>query len=270
MSVAPKVWAFLLLMIFAAACRTAPAPVAQELEPSTFRDCGDCPEMTVVPAGSFEMGSESDPNGWHKDELPQHRVTIGKAFAVARHEVTVAEYRRFAEATGDTSADWKIESNGGRDGELPVTWVSWSDAQRYVRWLSTKAGKPYRLLSEAEWEYAAAGGAAPKSSNAADEETDIGQYQSAMPVGSFRANGYGLSDMPGNVAEWVEDCYADDYRNAPADGSALEGDCKKRVVRDDQNPLAPGRARLRDRTWGFIDARSNGNRVGIRVARDLP
>jgi formylglycine-generating enzyme required for sulfatase activity len=262
----------LLLVVTAICACTKANTVAQHLEANTFRDCGDCPEMMVVPAGSFEMGSEGDPNGWHKDELPQHRVAIAKAFAVAQHEVTVAEYRRFAEATGDTSADWKIEhSNGGEDDNQPVTWVSWSDAQRYARWLSSKAGKPYRLLSESEWEYAAAGGVAPKPNLTGEgEETNIGQYESTRPVGSFMVNGFGLADMPGNAAEWVEDCYTEDYRNASTDGSALEGDCKKRVVRDDQNPLAPGRARLRDRDWGFINARSDGNRVGIRVARSLP
>lgn len=269
---APLKLAALLFIMTAVGSCTRAVPIAQDPASESFRDCNDCPEMVVVPAGSFEMGSATDPNGWHKDELPQHRVTIANAFAVAKFEVTVAEYRSFAESTGDTSADWKIEhSNRGDDDKQPVTWVSWSDAQKYVRWLSSKAGKSYRLLSEAEWEYAAAGGAAPKvNSDGAGEEANIGQYQSSLPVGSFTLNGFGLADMPGNAAEWAEDCYAESYQNAPADGTAIEGDCKKRVVRDDQNPLAPGRARLRDRSWGFPDARSNGNRVGIRVARTLP
>ena len=228
------------------------------------RDCAACPEMVVVPAGSYRMGSA---NG--------HEVTIDAPFAVGRYEVTFAQWDACARGCprGKNIAD---DGGWGR-GQRPVIRVDWDDAQRYVRWLSGETKKPYRLLSESEWEYAARSGTQTAYSwgdriggGRANCDGCGSQWddRQTAPVGSFAANGWGLHDMHGNVWEWVADCWNESYAGAPRDGSAwLSGRCSGRVLRGGSWLISPSvlRAALRVRY-------SSGNRyydIGFRVARTL-
>jgi formylglycine-generating enzyme required for sulfatase activity len=199
------------------------------------RDCWStvCPEMVLLPPGRFTMGSPDTEADRVKDEGPQHAVHISRAFLVGRYEVTFAEWEACYRAGGCSFLP--SDHGWGRD-RRPVVGLAWNDTQQYVSWLSRKTGMAYRLLTEAEWEYAARGlAAANGSENAfawgADFVKDranclvcvdppIGQ---TVAVGSFTPNAFGLYDMIGNVWEWVQDCYVDDYTRAPGDGSAATG-----------------------------------------------
>ena len=201
-----------------------------------FRDCEQCPEMVVVPGGRFRIGDLSG------DSLsggkPVHEVTIAEPFAVGRYEVTLAEWDACVVAGG---CAYRPGDLGWGRGSRPVITVSWDDAQEYVRWLSRETGKTYRLLSEAEWEYAARAGSTTKypwgdnlGNNKAHCRACGSQWdvKRTAPVGSFKPNAFGLFDTVGNVWEWVADCENDSYEGAPADGSAwMSGACKKRVLR---------------------------------------
>jgi formylglycine-generating enzyme required for sulfatase activity len=206
---------------------------------SDFKECKTgCPTMIVVPAGAFLMGA---PQGEGKiDERPQHQVTIAQPFAIGKYDVTFAEWDACTAAGACPKAS---DSGWGRDNR-PVINVSWNDAKHYVDWLSRLTGKTYRLLTESEWEYAARAGTTTKywwgddikrddkaMANCLECGSDWHGTQTA-PVGTFAANAFGLYDMNGNVTQLVEDCYAINYLNAPADGSPrLTGDCGRRVVR---------------------------------------
>jgi formylglycine-generating enzyme required for sulfatase activity len=240
-----------------------------------FKECRDCPEMVVVPAGRFVMGS---PASLQMDnEGPQHEVTITKPFAVAKFTLTFDEWDACA-AHGDCAPhvgdhDW------GR-GRRPVINVGWDDAQTYVKWLSRITGKNYRLLSEAEYEYAARAGTeasfpwgheikldgkAMANCRGCGSEWD---GQQTAPVGSFEANRFGLYDMVGNVWAWTEDCWNANYKGAPADGSAwTSGDCNLRVIRGGSWSDTPVflRPAARDRNTTV----NRGVRIGFRVARPL-
>ncbi len=197
------------------------AEIAAEAEGQAARAAA--PEMVVIPAGRFLMGCVSG-RDCYIDEGPVHEVTVA-SFALSKYEVTFEEYDRFTEATGGARAD---DRGWGRD-RRPVVNVSWEDAQAYVAWLSLETGEPYRLPSEAEWEYAARAGTETAYSwgneigdNRANcfncgSRWDNGQ---TAPVGSFGANAWGLHDMHGNVFEWVEDCSHLRYVGAPSDGTA--------------------------------------------------
>ena len=227
----------------------------------------DCPEMAVVPAGSYRMGPLYD----------QHEVTIGAPFAVGRYEVTFGEWDACARDGGcprgeDIADDW----DWGR-GRRPVIYVSWDDAKRYVRWLSRKTGKAYRLPSESEWEYAARAGTQTAYSwgdeigvNRANCDGCGSQWDDSKtaPVGSFGVNAWGLHDMHGNVWEWVEDCWNDSYAGSPVDGSAwLRGDCDKRVLRGGSWYFPPSYLRAAARYRDATGVRYSG--IGFRVARTL-
>ena len=200
-------------------CECMHAGADEPLKPGqSFKDCAtDCPEMVVISAGSFTMGSPQYEPGHKSDEAPQHNVTISKPFAVSKFEVTFAEWDACA-AHGDCIPH--VDDDGwGRDRQ-PVINVSWNDAQRYVAWLSKITGKTYRLLSEAEYEYAARGGtrtAYPWGDEIGTNNADCSgcgtrwDATQTAPVGSFRPNQFGLNDMVGNVWEWVEDCPHEDY-----------------------------------------------------------
>ncbi|MBI5265410.1 MAG: SUMF1/EgtB/PvdO family nonheme iron enzyme [Bradyrhizobium sp.] len=198
----------------AAAPTQAAAPVRQ-------------PEMVAIRSGSFAMGSNDDPS-----ERPVHQVTI-KAFAIGKYPVTVKEWNECAAARACA-----FQATGKDDA--PVTNVSWTDAQQYAAWLARVTGKPYRLPSEAEWEYAARGGTQTKywwgdrlmpGMAACKDCGDIGAEQPAR-VGSFKPNPFGLHDMGGGVEQWVEDCWHKNYQGAPTDGSAWgEGICASHVLR---------------------------------------
>lgn len=242
----------------------------------TFRECAEnCPEMVVVPAGDFMMGAPTNEEGRTDSEGPQHKVTIPAPFAVSKFEVTFDEWDACV-TYGDCNP--QIVDNGFGRGRKPVINVSWYDAQRYVAWLSKMTGKPYRLLSEAEWEYAARAGT--ESPYLWGDEIGKGHAncqgcgsewdgKQTAPVGSFAANAFGLHDMPGNVSEWVEDCYHPNYNGAPANGSAWTtgGDCSVRMIRSGGWNISPPNLRSASRGRGktFVQFDS----LGFRVARTL-
>jgi formylglycine-generating enzyme required for sulfatase activity len=233
----------------------------------TFRDCADCGEVVVVPAGSFQMGSASE------FENPVHNVKIEKPFAIGRHEVTFDEWDQCVEEGGckhrPDDRDW------GR-GDRPVINVSWLDAKAFVAWLSQKTGKTYRLPSEAEWEYAARGGASTPywwgrdvgARQANCRECKADNPQQTLPVGSFKPNPFGLFDTAGNAAEWVEDCWNDNYRGAPVNGTAWQtGQCRLRVLRGGAYDSQARYLRSQSRFRYDSDVRFSAN--GFRVLREL-
>jgi formylglycine-generating enzyme required for sulfatase activity len=249
----------------------APPPVeAAPVEPgSTFRDCDVCPEMVVVAAGSFTMGSARSEAGHQADEDPAHEVRLAAPFAVGRFEVTFDEWDACL-ADGGCDGYRPDDQHWGR-GRRPVVDVSWEEANDYTEWLSRKTGQPYRLLSEAEWEYAARAGTTTPYSFGATIAGDQANFagEKTVAVGSYPASSFGLSDMHGNVWEWVEDCYAESYRDAPSDGIAVTPvGCEWRVVRGGAwNTTTPENMRTAFRLRRVPgSARDN---VGFRVARSL-
>ena len=241
---------------------------------STFREAlrsgGEGPEMVVIPAGRFRMGCLSNNEDCFGSEKPVHEVTFAAPFALSVHEVTFADYDRFTYPN-------KVDDEGWGRGTRPAINVSWDDAQDYVEWLSAQTGGEYRLPSESEWEYAARAGTTTKYSwgdeigaNRANcDNDDCGdRFEYTAPVGSFRANGFGLHDMHGNVWEWVADCWNTSYSGAPSDGSAwLQGECGKRVLRGGSWYYFPRNLRAEARGRSTTDSR--GDNVGFRVARTL-
>ena len=244
----------------------------------TFRDCTDCPEMVVLPEGSFMMGSPPDEKGRDRDEGPQHRVEIGYSLAVGRFEVTVAEWDACA---ADRSCD-KITNRRPTD-DHPVIDVSWKQAQAYLAWLKRKTGEDYRLLTEAEWEYAARAGTTTAyytGSSISENEATYGIESSGKvktsPVGSYRPNAFGLHDMHGNVWEWVADCYrhrpshqgAPSYEGAPSDGSAWISDyCDDRVMRG--GSWDAYQQYLRSASRQYLSPNYGYYNIGFRVARTV-
>ncbi len=255
------------------ACLSAPfsgAAAGPSQAGQSFHDCGDgCPEMVVVPAGNFTMGS-AEPIA-----APQRSVTIAKPFAVGKFEVTFAEWDACLAAR---ACSHKPQARWGK-GNQPVVDVAWDDARQFVAWLSRKTGKSYRLLTEAEWEYAARAG----STTAYSWGDDIGagnancsgcgsqwDGKQPAPVGSFKPNAFGLHDMHGNVWEWVEDCWEYGFDGAPSDGSARTAGCP-----DDDERVQRGGAFLHEPEALYATVRNNytrnahANGVGFRVAREL-
>ena len=238
-----------------------------------LRSGGEGPQMAVLPAGSFRMGCLSNDGDCEDYEKPVHSVTIPRPFAVSVHEVTFEDYDRFARASG---ADMPDDEGWGR-GRRPVINVLWKDAKRYVAWLSSQTGEEYRLLSEAEWEYAARAGTATKYSwgdEVGRNRANCNDYrcgdrwEKTAPVGSFEPNAFGLYDMHGNVWEWVADCWNGSYEGAPFDGSAwMQGYCEMRVLRGGYWFNDPRTLRSADRNWYATGDRYSG--IGFRVARTL-
>jgi formylglycine-generating enzyme required for sulfatase activity len=251
----------------------------QALKPGeSFKDCAqDCPEMVVVPAGSYTMG------GPNTSEQPQHRVTFTKPFEVAKYDLTFAEWD--ACVTGGGCNAYKPDDKGRCRGhercQLPVVNVNWDDAHAYVDWLSAVTGKTYRLLSESEYEYATRAGTTTVypwgddikfNGEAMANCKDCGEpHYGTEPVGSFLPNQYGLYDMVGNVWGWIEDCVHINYMGAPTDGSGWlannGGDCTNRIVRGGSWLSTPETLRSAYRTDVPIHHRYND--VGFRVARTL-
>ena len=233
-----------------------------------FRDCADCPELVWLPQGEFLMG-EPAANG------RRHAVRIGYPLAVGKFEVTFSEWD--ACVTGGGCRRRPEDSGWGR-GRQPVVNVSWEDAQQYVAWLSRKTRKSYRLLSEAEWEYAARAGSHVRywwGNDAGQGDANCSGCGSkwdgrrAAPVGSFAPNPFGLHDMHGNVGEWVEDCYHDRYDDAPGDGSARTHAC---TMKGEIRMLRGGAWRdpsnaTRSAARASASARYYDNRIGFRIAR---
>lgn len=290
-------------------------------EGERFRDAmaggGTGPRMVVIPVGSFLMGSPDNEPGRRNNEGPQFRVRFDRGFALAETEVTVAQYRRFVEATGHRSQaerqrrstiydersgsmrevrgiNWRHDEAGeaAADDE-PVVHVAWADAAAYAAWLAQETGKPYRLPSEAEFEYALragstaaypwGGGAPPRPlanvSSQGDKSPSNRTWTNAFPgesdgwfgiapVGSFPRNDFGLHDMAGNVSEWVEDCWHASYLRAPSDGSAwVNPGCSRRVVRG--GSWASGPEQVRSAYRLNVSAGTTNPRIGFRVARGL-
>lgn len=284
---------------------------------SEFRDCSNCPLMVVIPSGIFLMGSTSSEKGREDFEGPQHSVTISKPLAVGKFEVTFDEWD-YCVKDGGCNGYESVPNDGdelelyqeeleclegkrcnshspydeewGR-GTLPVINVSWDDVKAYVLWLSKKTGKKYRLLSEAEWEYAARAGTTTsyywgeslselcayangfdrKGQNAfgysANLECDDREVFTSN-VGQYDANAFGLHDMTGNVWEWVEDCWHESYHEAPSDGRAItEGFCWHRVIRGGAWDSAPRYLRSAARNQYSRDLRYNF--IGFRVVRSV-
>jgi formylglycine-generating enzyme required for sulfatase activity len=242
-----------------------------------LKDCEDCPVMVAIPAGEFTMGAPPT-------EAPgalQHRVRLSEPFAVSRFEITFEEWDRCV--ADDGCGGYRPGDEGWGRGQRPVMNISWVDAKAYVEWLSRKTGKRYRLLSEAEWEYAARAGTSTPYNTGESISPDQANYdastdgsgpsdrnrQKTLTVGQFPPNGFGLYDMHGNVSEWVEDCWFDDYtERRPTDGSpSPEGDCKGHVVRGGSWEDSDTELRAAARTGGDKDDRFYTD--GLRIARDL-
>jgi formylglycine-generating enzyme required for sulfatase activity len=245
------------------------APSGPSVAGRTFRDCEDCPEMVEVPAGKFMMGwADGD-----QDEKPAHEVVIAKPFAVSKFEVTLDEYA--ACVADDVCAETRNPWYAGARGRRPVIDIAWYDARNYVTWLSQKTGKSYRLLSEAEWEYAARAGTTTKYAFGDTITHDQANFSAGkqgegrtVQVGSYPPNAWGLHDMHGNVWEWVEDCYHFDYTRAPADGTALfYPGCATRVLRGGSWDYEANE--IRSSTRFALKPLMHLDEVGLRVARSL-
>lgn len=274
----------------------------------SFSNCSGCPRMVIVPAGHFEMGSPDAEAGRGKDEGPVHRVKV-KRFALGKYEVTRREFATFVKSTrhraGDNCAtleegmvedregDWRV-LHYGQSERHPIGCISWNDAQAYVKWLSRRSGKKYRLPTEAEWEYAARAGTTTSRfwgddanlacgfANAADKTAQaliegasswgihacIDGFDFTSPVGSFKANAFGLHDMLGNAWEWTEDSYHESYVGAPLNGKAWQGDGEKRVLRGGSWNNGPRNVRSAGRNGAAPGKRFSF--FGFRVARTLP
>ena len=237
----------------------------------TFRDCPNCPQMVVIPAGTFRMGCLSNDDDCYEEEFPVHEVTI-RSFALSKHEVTLAQWEACV-AAGGCNGLWYEENLNHH----PMTNVSWEQAQSFVAWLSELTGHAYRLPTESEWEYAARAGTDTKYSwgssignNQANCDGCGSRWDGDMtaPVGSFGANAFGLHDMHGNVSEWLEDCWNNSYAGAPSDGSAwLSGECGDRVMRGGSWFYDPEGLRSASRESYPTDLTYSS--TGFRVARTL-
>jgi formylglycine-generating enzyme required for sulfatase activity len=281
-------WTFIGLAVLAIALLVAQMAQAEDkLAGESFRDrlsdgqaCLDCPEMVVIPAGSFILGSPSDEEGRsYLNAEPQRKVTIGRPFAIGKFEVTFGEWDACIAASRchRRPNDW-----GWGRGKQPVIGVSWDEiTEQYLPWLSRKTGKAYRLPSEAEWEYAARAGSTTPfwwgSSISTDQANYNGNFtygggpkgeyrQKPMPVDSFAPNLWGLYNVHGNVGEWVQDCWSD--IGALSDGSAsLTGACNWRVNRGGSFDNTPSYLRSGGR-W-VLSAGLSSPSLGFRLARTL-
>ncbi len=292
----------------------------------TFRDCSKCPEMVMIPAGSFMMGSPANEVGHSDVEGPQKKIAI-KEFAAGKFDITLAQWKIFVNATNrpiatgcawsgfkdPTIKDWDPNPNASwqhlgfpQDSTHPVVCITWNDAQDYVKWLSEKTGNTYRLLTEAEWEYAARAGSNtpyPWGFVANHEYANYGadsgwkaiaigrdKWLYTSPVGSFPPNAFGLYDMQGNVLQFVEDCFSPNISEIPSDGSAYKKDtlihmtgtfsfmngkrtCENKIVRGGDWGDPPQMLRSGFRNWapgpGFTIENYRSGGVGFRVAREL-
>lgn len=245
-----------------------------------FKDCENCPQMTVIPPGKFFMGSPVSELGRRRAEGPQHEVTIKKALAVSTFEITFDQWEACLLDGG--CKNHKPDDSGWGKGKRPVHKISWDDAKAYIEWLREKTGKRYRLLTEAEWEYAARAGTKTafvtgqhiKSDQANfdgthdDQQGARGKYRGkTIEVGTFKPNPFGLHDMHGNVAEWVEDCWNKTHHGAPGDGSPRGGDCNRRIIKGGAWYFEPSYARIAARISYPKNKRLNV--IGLRVAREL-
>jgi formylglycine-generating enzyme required for sulfatase activity len=236
---------------------------------AAVKDCDACPLMVALNPGPFTMGSNSsDPT-----ERPAHKVGLRTAFAIGKYEVTVGQWKQCVKANVCPT----VPSPDDAPANVPMRDVSWDEAQLYLKWLSSVSGRPYRLPTEAEWEYAARGGTTSvywwggqmKGGNSSCQ--GCGQPWNAdapPPAGSFSANPFGLHDMNGSVWEWVQDCWHSTYKGAPADGSAwAEPNCRARVIRG--GSWREDGSYMLSTTRFKYDASVRQSQNGFRVARSL-
>ena len=258
--------------------QAVPGALASMTRGTVFRDCADCPEMVVIPAGSFTMGSSSSESGRYDDEGPQHPVRITSPFAAGKFEVTFDEWDACVRDRGCTQ---NPSDQGWGRGKRPVINVSWEEAKSYTQWLSRRTGKSYRLLTEAEWEYVARAGTttafsfgnsiSSQQANYATTNSYAGSSVATTPrntvtVGSYAPNAFGLYDVHGNVWEWTEDCFNANYNGAPSDGTAwMSGDCGRRVLRGGAWVSLP--QLLRSAYRNGDDPAGRGSGFGFRLAR---
>ncbi len=275
-----------------------------------FRDCTECPEMVALPAGEFTMGSPGDERGRQGVEGLPRRVVIPKQIAVGKFEITVDQFSAFVTETGMAVSNLchvLVDSGGSQavwgppeasfrqpgfevTGLQPVVCVSWHEAQAYAAWLKRRTGKPYRLPTEAEWEYAARADTSTSYSFGDDETAlcayarflDLGSRLGSgdtcrsdttaygpLPVGSLKPNRWGIFDMHGNAWEWVEDCWTPIPTEIPTDGSAFSrpGSCEVGVMRG--GSFAAGSSKLRSAARWPVRVRSHYYHLGFRVALSL-
>ncbi len=293
----------LVLAMLAAPAGAADAPIvtgghghAMVITKGDFRDCPDCPEMVIVPAGKFLMGSPPHEPGRFDQEGPQHPVSL-RWFALGKYDVTVGEFTAFVKATGYEPGPclWPRDSTWDSPGFTPtdpVVCINWADAQAYIAWLNgklrddatapAKGDGPYRLPSEAEWEYAARAGTTTArwwgealgqgnaNCNGCGSRWDNTRLS---PVGSFGPNPFGLYDILGDVWQWTGDCWNESYAGAPTDGSAWSsGDCSRRVLRGGSWSNLPKIIRSAARSSEDAGNRSYdyASYAGFRVAMTLP
>ena len=283
-----------------------PPAVTKWQHGQTVRDCSDCPEMVVLHPGTFRLGSPSDEPGRWSDEGPAATVLLRHPVAIGKYEITREQYEDFAQATGRAAGrclppsglvapgtkltlTWK-EPGFKQTDDNPVVCVNWSDASAYAEWLSSKTGKRYRLPTEAEWEYAARGGTqsarfwlagyenACSFANVADRAAarvfkdwdaapcDDGQVFTAK-VGSYKANGFGLHDMLGNVWEWVGDCWNDTHQPGNPHEARTTGNCERRVIKGGSWISIERLVRIAARGADKTEARTIG--TGFRLVREL-
>ena len=274
------------------------AQSASKVAGHKVKDCADCPQMVMIPAGNFRMGSPAADIDRFDDEGPVHELRIGYSFALGKHELTRGEFARFASASNykteaerspggcavwdgnkfakDASKNWR-SPGFAQTASSPVVCISWNDAQAYLAWLNKKVpGKGFRLPSEAEWEYAARAGSSSKWSFG-DDESQLGAHAwfsansgtNTHPVAQKRPNAFGLYDMHGNAWEWVQDNWHGNYQGAPADGSAWVkgGDQARRVLRGGAWFIDP--RFLRSGYRNHLAPDFSNNLAGMRIARTL-
>ena len=287
----------------------------QRVAPGTIiKDCADCPELLVIPAGSFTMGSSAAEQvlavqsglteTLTRRESPQYQVSI-RSFAAGRYAISKGEFAAFVRAKGyqteaergngcavwngkgynrDAAYNWRNVGFAQADNH-PAVCVSWNDAQAYIGWLNQSSGQTYRLLSEAEREYAARGGSQSAFWSGDSISTAQANYggtgpsyngspkgewrQATVAVNSFSPNPFGLYNVHGNVWEWVEDCWHDNYTGAPTDGSAWTTGCSgnSQVARGGSWESYPVETRSAHR--GLLGSGNRRNNIGLRLARTL-
>jgi len=244
-----------------------------------FIDCLDCPELVLIPAGTFVQGSPPDEPQRSATEGPQRTVTV-PTFAVSRTEITFADWDA---CVADGGCNHNPDDSTWGRGDRPVMNVSWNDVQEYLAWLSSKSGKAYRLPSESEWEYATRAGSTGRFNTGDCITTDQANFDGlspavgcptgafpfeTVPVKSYAENVFGLYDTHGNVWEWVPDCWNSSYDGAPIDGSAWNaGDCNRGVLRGGSFNDVGQNLRSANRSWAPRDFR--GNFIGFRIARTI-
>jgi len=277
--------------LLVAACTSIPQRDFQPFETfqDTLKNGEPGPVLVVIPAGDFVMGPNAGQTAQFPNELPAHRVSIKRPFAIGKVELTFREYDSFVKATGYTSPSdkgWGTEYWGRN--KTPVFNVSWHDAVNYLDWLSEQTGAHYRLPTEAEWEYAARASTTTPFSTGECIDTDLANFHGkeafkecelsqlyrgkVIDTGSFPPNPWGLHDVHGNILEWTADCWHDNYAGAPDDGSAWLNsgenvNCDRRVLRGGS---WSGRAlELRSVTRANNLSHHKSIFIGFRVVREL-